>query len=109
MLPKNSDLHTSYEKNIGMMIMMIIMMMMIMMMMMMIDFLGGIGGGGSIYIYIYTEYSNIMLCHVILCHSMLSYVTSATVQQNVLCHEELSAEAGSRSLARRRKTMQWDM
>ena len=102
MLPKNSDLHISYEKNIGMMIMMIIMMMM-----MMIDFLGGIGGGGSIYIY--TEYSNIMSCHVILCHSMLSYVTSTTVQQNVLCHEELSAEAGSRSLARRRKTMQWDM
>ena len=50
-----------------------------------------------------------MSCHVILCHSMLSYVTNTTVQQNVLCHEELSAEAGSRSLARRRKTMQWDM
>ena len=82
------------------------MMIIMMMMMMMIDFLGGIGGGVA---YIYTEYSNIMSCHVILCHSMLSYVTSTTVQQNVLCHEELSAEAGSRSLARRRKTMQWDM
>ena len=68
MLPKNSDLHISYEKNIGMMIMMIIMMMI--MMMMMIDFLGGIGGGVA---YIYTQ--NILIsCHVMLYYVIVCYL-----------------------------------